>query len=409
MDYEIPPPLDDKIRDNDFDLEDEIIIEDNISTTCLELPDLPSDFNVYSAASFADEDNEPPPDVPSFQNSRTSPSSSTQGDDEKETIVDCDVAKKKESDRKKSDDDSTAVNVDVVRVLNESTVEDDVKTESVECDEIGERTEPEGSSEVNELTVTKVNEELHLNDKEEMLNEWDVRRKDSKTENSEDDFDDFTEFQADIPIQVPELNRSNDDNDDDDDEFNDFESAIPSNRQVEMVQQFDAKVTLNEVAFEADFSGFNAFSDESKDDFDDFQDFSSAQPEAKTVVQNTMSQLAANDDDDDFGDFSDFTAAQPSTDFYPSHSKFLMKPDNVNETFNMMFPTEPHDEVSSSHERPNSTELSILKSDNFVSKFNDFDTTVALRYQYNNSNASQTLVKSLGIDTRNIVSEFYMN
>jgi hypothetical protein len=414
LDYEIPPPLDDKIRDNDFDLEDEIIIEDNISTTNLELPDLPSDYNVYSSTSIED-----PPEIPSIHNSIRSLSSSSERIDEKEIETHSDVAQKKESDTKSYDDDSTDVDV-IVRVESDVdvvvVVEKKIESSStVECDdEIGERTEPEGSSEVNELTVTKVEDR---NENFKSNNEWDEvkNRKesagDSKTENSEDDFDDFTEFQAthtDIPEPVPELSFENS-NEDEDDDFNDFESAIPSNRQIELVQKFDEKVTISEVAFEADFSGFNAFSNETKDDFDDFQDFSSAQPEIKTV-QNSINQLAQNiddDDDDDFGEFSDFKAAEAPTniDYYPTHSKFLMKPNNVSETFNMMFPNEG-DVEEVSHETVKD-ELNVLKfkSDNFVSKFNDFDETIALGYQYNNSKASQTLVKSLGIDTRNIVSE----
>jgi hypothetical protein len=407
LDYEIPPPLDDKIRDNDFDLEDEIIIEDNISTTNLELPDLPSDYNVYSSTSIED-----PPELPSFQNSIRSFSSSLERIDNEKEITHSDVAQKKESDTKSDDDDSTDVDV-IVRVESDVdvvVVEKKIESNTVECDdEIGERTEPEGSSEVNELTVTKVdnkNEKQIANEWEEVKNRKESAG-DSKTENSEDDFDDFTEFQAtytDIPEPVPELNFENSIEDEDDD-FNDFESAIPSNRQVELVQKFSEQVTISEVGFEADFSGFNAFSNETKDDFDDFQDFSSTQPETK-ALQKTMSQLAENidEDDDDFGEFSDFTAAEVPTniDYYPTHSKFLMKPNNVNETFNMMFPSESDvDEVSHAKMKD---ELNVLKSDNFVSKFNDFDETIALGYQYNNSNASQTLVKSLGIDTRNIVS-----
>jgi hypothetical protein len=49
-----------------------------------------------------------------------------------------------------------------------------------------------------------------------------------------------------------------------------------------------------------------------------------------------------------------------------------------------------------------------MKSDGIVKKLDDFDATFALGYHYNNSTASQIIVKALGIDTRNIVSKFYL-
>lgn len=39
-----------------------------------------------------------------------------------------------------------------------------------------------------------------------------------------------------------------------------------------------------------------------------------------------------------------------------------------------------------------------------INSLKDFENTIALKYQYLNSNANQSLIKSLGIDSCNIVS-----
>lgn len=428
MDYEIPPPLDDKIRDdNDFDLDD-IINEDNISTS-LELPELelPSDYNVFTAAAIGESDCEPP-ELPLTSKSKESSSPSTPTEREEEEVSShCDVAEKKESE-KRVDDESISCCAEVASKKEHKSSAEETSEHVI----IGERPEPEGSCEFDDSAVTcddnsnvesrlKCEEEKQIEnantieDEPSKLNTVDEH---NKTEHSTDD-DDFSEFQTnrnrDIPEQINEsehvpatttstLDFANKSDDDDFDDFNDFESAIPVNRHVELVQQINSQLTLSEdVVFEADFSGFNAFSD-SKDEFDDFQDFTSA------AGNNAACQLEQanneDDDDDEFGEFSDFKEAPPPSlsapEFSSTHSKILMKPSNVNETIDMMFP--PGSSSRSISDDGESDEPRILKSDNFVNKFNDFDSTVALGYQYTSSKASQILVKSLGIDTRNIVS-----
>lgn len=221
-------------------------------------------------------------------------------------------------------------------------------------------------------------------------------------------FDVYTKFSSpDIPETVPELNLDNED-----DDFNDFETAIPVNRQVEQVQSFKTtKVESQEPVefqFEADFSAFNAFSEPAAEGntFDEFQDFKA------TGFDNSVKELEnqlQDDDDDDFGDFNDFTQApEPTAQLAQLELQpvAFLKPENVNGIVDMMFPPTS----SSSNEKPEAvdsdyaSEQQAIKSDNFVNKFNDFDSTLALGYLYNNSKASQTLVKALGIDTRNIVS-----
>lgn len=397
LDYEIPPPLDDKVRDddNDFDLDDEIAIEDNISSS-LDLPELelPSDYNVFASAATDDRDFDiplpPELNVPSPE----PPSKSKVVESEKEVSSHCDVAEKKESE--KVYDESVPCCAAVASEFIRQETDEHV---------IGERPEPEGSCELDDIAAVVTcdgdkSDENRSRCEDEKPTEMSVNtigdepfelNDEQKTENK-----DIPE-QINANVHVPEL-KTLDDDDDDFDDFNEFESAIPVNRHVELVQQIDSKLSLSDetVTFEADFSGFNAFGD-SKDDFDDFQDFTSA-------VESATSQLNAADDDDDyFGDFSDFKEApvlpEPST----FNSRILMKPTNVNETIDMMFPSSESSK-SISDETSAAVEPKILKSDKFVNKFDDFDATVALGYQYTSSKASQILVKSLGIDTRNIVS-----
>lgn len=224
-----------------------------------------------------------------------------------------------------------------------------------------------------------------------------------------DNSEEFVTFSSpDIPEPIPELKL-----DDDDGDFSDFETAIPANRLIEQGQSFainkeeiEAPV---EFQFEADFSAFNAFSEPANESssFDEFQDFKASGFD--NSIKDLKNQLE-EDDDDDFGDFSDFTQASAAIAIEPTaHSEPVpfVKPENVTGIVDMMFPTTPS---SSFHEKTEAldgdytSEQQVIKSDNFVNKFNDFDSTLALGYLYNNSKASQTLVKALGIDTRNIVS-----
>lgn len=223
---------------------------------------------------------------------------------------------------------------------------------------------------------------------------------------NDSDFDDFAGFTThcdDIPEPIPELNL--DDDDDDFDDFNDFKTAIPAHRQVESVKDPSSVVAEApaEIEFEADFSGFNAFSQPAEEpSFAEFQAFKETGFESdKATADKLESHLQEDDEDDDFGDFSAPVAlpeAQPVA---------LVKPKNVGGILDMMFP--PTSSCSSekieSFDEDSARDQQVIKSDNFVHKFNDFDSTLALGYHYSNSKASQTIVKALGIDTRNIVSK----
>jgi hypothetical protein len=364
LDSDIPPPLDDKIRDNDFDLDEEII-EDNLANNCFELPELPTDFNVFSSASTDDNISysHPPPELNSFVIAASPPPDSE--DDKKE---ECDVAREKESSS------------DVSQVLGDQMEGGD------------DREEGKASGRVKEEEISEIPEDLSTE-----VDKSEEEAVEVKAAN-DDDFDDFVsgveaEPQVNIteekfeesPEHIPQLKL-----DDEDDEFNDFESAtVASQPPVQIIQKTVEEPAPQVVQFEADFSSFNAFQDAGEDEsaFDDFQ-------ESKVTTGVVESQL---DDDDDFGDFSDFTQAPASI------QTTVEKPADVNGILGMMFPATETVETATTIVKADDQ---VIKSDSFVNKFNDFDSTLALGYLYNSSKASQTLVKALGIDTRNIVSSF---
>jgi Clathrin-binding box of Aftiphilin, vesicle trafficking len=432
LDSDIPPPLEDKL--NDFDLEDEEIIEENLINNCA-LPELPTDFNVFSSAA-TDESisySHPPPELPDF----VIPSSPDVGDSEcdKSESETCDVSKEKESDVVLQDDqipreDKKLEEISIVaNEGKENTVIRNVEEVSAASETVEQCSKTFNSAVTNSNVNNSYDDDIPSKENrkidDSLQNSEIVLDQDGKLPN-DDDFNDFVSnleiesktepFVENItvldtdsktcdksPDRIPELKL---DDDDDDDDFNDFETAIPMNRQVDQVQEKEA---IEEVQFEADFSGFNAFNDESEENntFDDFQGFKTAAEDGQN--KESESQLQNVDDDDDFGDFSDFTQAPAHVTSQLTSSVepvAFVKPANVNGILDMMFPpTSTCSElklemVSSDYSR----EHQVIKSDNFVNKFNDFDSTLALGYLYSNSKASQTLVKALGIDTRNIVS-----
>lgn len=409
--------------------------------------ELPTDFNVFSSLA-TDEDlsyTHPPPKLPDFV-LETSPPPDDPNVGEQVRVksespeTTCDVAKEKES---KSRDEVVSLHqIDRIAGDGEEHLSDDVQEDS-------ELSAAQWSIENEEKTFNNTavddvifppdddmivhdnsqsNEDLEVNtvlnhpitsdkDDDDDFNDFveadpgDVKLDTSdafKTETlqlgSESEFVKLTGFtvQFDTPEIIPELNL-----DEDDDDFNDFETAIPVNRQVEQVRHTEQNEVPEEfVAFEADFSAFNAFSEPTGNgSFDEFQGFASASKDEAAEKQESQLQ----DDDDDFGDFSDFTQASASISLPSAQQEMpavaFMKPANVNGILDMMFAPSS----SCSIEKPEfdcdyAKDKQIIKSDNFVNKFNDFDSTLALGYLYSNSKASQTLVKSLGIDTRNIVS-----
>lgn len=443
------------MKDNEFDLdEEEIIIEDE------ELPELPTDYNVFSSVS-TDENlsySHPPPFSNFIADSSPPPDNQhvvENSCDKHESPELYDVAKEKESCKidyivSQHKVDHVATDDNKLDAISSHSLENEAVVEHFQVPPMNDEVDDEmtfiSTSVLSDhkvdipcITDFTVEGNLHSNDEvnqDEMVsiedrkfeaedddfNEFveagpskaDVELSNAlKSENileSHSDFDEFTDFSSqDIPEPIPEL-KLDDDDDDEDDDFNDFETAIPANRQVEQVQSFvttkEESETPGEFQFEADFSAFNAFS-ESKEEVSTFeyQNFKAAGSDnSKKDPQLQLEQ----EDDDDFGDFSDFTQApdaiQPAQ--FEVRPTAFVKPENVNGIIDMMFPptTTSCQETTEVVDSDYKTEQQFIKNDNFVNKFNDFDSTLALGYLYNNSKASQTLVKSLGIDTRNIVS-----
>lgn len=421
MDCDVPPPLDDKLRENDFDLdEEEIIIEDNRNSE-LELPELPTDFNVFSSVA-TDEHVSYSHSPPVLEFESSPPSDDHRMVDEcnkSDSPVTCDVAKEKESfsdndvvsqrdveqikrNEKESNDlsigENTVITCAQVSTVKPGTNDDDSSSTAVleAINSVNDDISP--NSDVKSRRDIKSNaivDQSATADDDDDFQEFveadpiDETPETIKTEEPDVELDDLKEFTAhdDIPEPIPELRL------DEDDDFNDFETAIPANR---IVQVTDLEPPAN-MAFEADFSAFDAFSATTECSFNEHP--ASGLAEAPTL----NSQFNDDNEDDDFGDFNDFTQASPSA---PSNSQpvALVKPANVNGILDMMFPSSS---CSSEKLDDCASDQTVIKGDNFVSKFNDFDSTLALGYHYSNSKASQTLVKALGIDTRNIVSRFF--
>lgn len=394
LDSDIPPPLDDKLRDNDFDLEEEEIIEDNPIHNS-QLPELPTDFRVFS--SVATDENvsysHPPPELQELVIPSSPPLDTGDSEYDKGETTNCDVAKEKES-----------LN-DVVSqvVLDQITSNDNILEENssavVQDNKVfsGEDVTAEGET-VDDSTKT-FNATRNSNDIPcEGNSKIDESLQSSETILDDVEFNDFTRFST--TNDIPELKLD----EEEDDEFNDFETAIPVNRQLEQVPSKKIEtMEPQEISFEADFSAFNAFDDyaEEKNSFNDFQGFKAADSKSEQIKSQLQTKTVA-EDDDDFGDFNDFTQAPVSFSIEPVA---FVKPANVDGILDMMFPStlSCSDKKYETAASDFTKEEQIIKCDNFVNKFNDFDSTLALGYLYSNSKASQTLVKALGIDTRNIV------
>jgi hypothetical protein len=416
-------------EDNDYDLDDEeeIIIEDNRNL------DFPLDFNVFSSA-LTDESllsTHLSPELPSFS------SDSPPADELNKNSEKCDKHESPETGDVAEEEKESCLVVEVVlqhqddKCLNDEftdetpkeTFDDDIITTSVSTEHSAddEKVHPNEIS-INEEEANSFSDNIPL--------ELDTPK---QQENQEADLEksDFCDFIASIPdddeeekadsiqhedmfiashiTDFPEISELKHDEDEDDDDFNDFETAIPINRhldQAEPTLSFDNEVNIapSEIPFEVDF---NAFNESTENSFDDFQDFKTADINIENKA--TVNEINEVEDDDDFGDFSDFTQASASKieqTAQVEHQMTDMKSTNVNGVINMMFPSETlcSRDQSTTFEVDNSKELKVVNCDSFVTKFNDFDATLALGYLYNSSKASQTLVKALGIDTRNIVS-----
>lgn len=135
----------------------------------------------------------------------------------------------------------------------------------------------------------------------------------------------------------------------------------------------------------------------SDDDFGDFNDVP-----VVTHGQQTFNR-PQDDDDDDFGDFSDFQNTQSSIPIVRTDIRDVCA--NVESLLSMMFP------VNDSDTEELSTEIPSKSVDNTETLLNEItlavrnlDDSKALEHQWLVSTGKDSLIKALGIDTRNIVS-----
>ena len=450
MDSECPPPLDDFEEKIEFDknLDD---LDENTTDFDMELP---TDYNYFATAALDANYGIQLPEIPEDLNNFIIGYDSPPPLDliEKEINLEDTTRKKCESpvhNNNNNDSDvaiekeDTSVGVIEVPVNVEHKVDvSEIEQINDEDDEVPLSSSNDNSfddfhfvpptleddkkSEENSVKIDQfvLNDDIQVQDVEIKLEDFidsdDENKKDNlrKIPERVEDLEDTESFEIPDDVQLdhspnPSLNL-----DDDDDDFRDFESAIPVNRLLETHNFIAPVATLDspdEFKFEADFSNFNGF--ESSENLttnsfnENVQGFLSINGTENVAEKKTeqKEQLDDFDDDDDFGDFSDFTQA-PAPIVQPTIAQFddqsllkTLKSTNLKDVIDMMFPQSQTEQQQSLDDEQHDN---VLTHNEFVKSLSDFDTTLALGYQYNNSNTSQSLVMALGIDARNIVSIF---
>lgn len=146
-----------------------------------------------------------------------------------------------------------------------------------------------------------------------------------------------------------------------------------------------------------------------EDDFDDFQDFATFSAETHTskptdTFANPKDPLHDDngDDDDEFGDFSDFKQPEViESPVVPTSRLALFTSESILSIISGMFPAcATEDNQSDTGQAP---WADLLKQNKVYNELNDMDATHALSYQYSNSESNKSLIRALGIDSRNIL------
>lgn len=241
-------------------------------------------------------------------------------------------------------------------------------------------------------------------------------------DDNNDDFDDFQEFPVEYTMPHTEQDIRFSINDPDYLEALDEPPQIKlkDERENEGFTHFSsAGSELNEssVAFEADFSQFAEFAPPETvviqsnielvhnsnsldfgddDDFEDFEQFSQENPiRVAEAIENTDT---ADNEEDDFGEFTNAASLMepPIIVLLP-----LVFSPKVYSTLEEMFPKIDMD--NSENEATGSASESHTFEDGILMNLKNYEGTKALDYQWINSNSNQTLVRSLGIDARNIL------
>nr|XP_017002519.2 uncharacterized protein LOC108061039 [Drosophila takahashii] len=178
--------------------------------------------------------------------------------------------------------------------------------------------------------------------------------------------------------------------DDDFGDFADFSAAEPETKSPSLELHSSTKTEPLEAKIASPLAASIKLppSEPADDGFDDFQEFA-------TPTNGSPGQ--SEDDDDDFGDFSEPVVIAPSVPPPPPPAAVHLSIDErVKPVLEMMFPqSKEQDSLSTDKRRP------LAQCQRF--NFGAIEQAQALDYQWSSSEMRHALVRSLGIDSRNIL------
>lgn len=221
------------------------------------------------------------------------------------------------------------------------------------------------------------------------------------------------------------------------DDFTDFQSVPPDKCEESTSEgkwESEIGVTHDEMTFDVDFSNFQAdFSEtppeieptmtlhgpttEIDDAFDTFQEFCTDENQMESKNINTVIKLPETtktvdlgvdfyEDDDDFGDFNDFQTTSIANTSAQEVQSSVTLPTLTTETFKEII--DKMFSVPASHVEEMNDETTFdaipFEKNNITSKLKDIEMSRALSYKYTSSVSSKTLMESIGIDSKNVVS-----
>lgn len=213
-------------------------------------------------------------------------------------------------------------------------------------------------------------------------------------------------------------------------------STLERNKTVELKSaevsrtETSAKSNREETVFEADFSqahfpplesNFASYTKETDiprtdtletndeqndfdDDFEEFQDFTTAKDtKIESGKQNIEEKIVVAEEDDDFGDFNDFQESGGTSGAVPQTPP--INPEKINDKLkNVLEAMFPVSDILSANLGGDSSTFPKISDNDLTTNLREIDSAKALEYQWLRSNVKNSLVKSLGIDSRNIVS-----
>ncbi|GAB0088689.1 hypothetical protein DMENIID0001_031530 [Sergentomyia squamirostris] len=204
-----------------------------------------------------------------------------------------------------------------------------------------------------------------------------VIAEDDKVESEqEEDFDDFTSFTT-APVEGSEITLEKA-------EDNEETSARD-------IIEPEEKVDNPPLDFVADFSQFPSSMDNPET-----QEVSMVVTSSENQVMVVEKQPDLDDDDDEFGDFSDFQQPEPTPEAVIDTTNFNSQ---FQSALNIMYPKIEEDKS----EEENKIEVDSIQKNQILEDLRDFEKSRALQYQWQNSSSNQSLIRSLGIDSRNIL------